>query len=152
MAGGIKFSAFIAEGDPAGRKRKRAKRAQECFFSTSAMYGRGKFLIFTPDAPIVASPAAALVVYELPSQKLPSDFLCHELSRARRACNINKFSAEIRPRCAISVRSAGDRRKRGKNKGIRGRGDVKQAEPFGKVERRYRARGIPRRVETFNAS
>lgn len=116
------------------------------------MYGRGKFLIFTPDAPIVASPAAALVVYELPSQKLPSDFLCHELSRARRACNINKFSAEIRPRCAISVRSAGDRRKRGKNGGIRGRGDVKQAEPFGKVERRYHARGIPRRVETFNAS
>ena len=75
------------------------------------MYGRGKFLIFTPDAPIVASPAAALVVYELPPQKLPSDFLCHELSRAQRACNINKFSAEIRPRCAISVRSAGDRRK-----------------------------------------
>lgn len=36
--------------------------------------------------------------------------MCHKLPRARRACNINKFSAEIRPRCAISARSAGDRR------------------------------------------
>lgn len=70
---------------------------------------RQVFNFYTDDASIaVTSPLPA--VYELPPRALPSDFLCHKLPRARRACNINKFSAEIRPRCAISARSAGDRR------------------------------------------
>lgn len=90
------------------------RREEKCFFSrvyiyTRTLVERQVFNFYTDDASIaVTSPLP--VVYELPPRALPSDFLCHKLPRARRACNINKFSAEIRPRCAISARSAGDRR------------------------------------------
>lgn len=87
------------------------KEGGEMFLLTyiRTLVERQVFNFYTDDASIaVTSPLPA--VYELPPRALPSDFLCHKLPRARRACNINKFSAEIRPRCAISARSAGDRR------------------------------------------
>lgn len=106
---------------------------------------RQVFNFYTDDASIaVTSPLP--VVYELPPRALPSDFLCHKLPRARRACNINKFSAEIRPRCAISARSAGDRRNGVGDGRVRllrrereREGSVKQRHS-GKVGRRYRAK------------
>lgn len=136
--------AFIAERDSVGR------REEKCFFSrvyiyTRTLVERQVFNFYTDDASIaVTSPLP--VVYELPPRALPSDFLCHKLPRARRACNINKFSAEIRPRCAISARSAGDRRNGVGDGRVRllrrereREGSVKQRHS-GKVGRRYRAK------------